>query len=150
MKEKTIIIITLILIFTIGIVTFGIIQMNKKTEKKEETKTEEELESYVCSKAQQKEEFGTLDYYYKFDLKNNTVENSKQEIIFTFNNKEEYTNLNIEDSFDKSKADLIENNEEELTKTFIWYTLIPITEDFSKDNYIKTVETYGYKCELEK
>lgn len=151
MKEKTLIIITIIFVLTIGIITFGIIKMNQQSEKKEEIKTDETIESYVCSKQQQNSDFATVDYYYKFDIKNNNIENARQEIVFIFNEKEEYANLNIEDSFDKSKADRIETNDETLTKSFIWYTLIPSTGEFSINNYIKIVETYGYsKCELEK
>ena len=146
MKKKIVILVTTILL----IIMIVIISLNI-AKKEPNSDTEIKTESYVCSKEQQKTDFATIDYYYKFDLKNNNIENARQEIVFTYFEKGNYQNSDIENSFTKSVPDRTEKNDDDLTRSFIWNILIPSTGDFSIDNYLKIVETYGYSnCELKK
>lgn len=139
MKKKILIIIVLIIVIISVLFLLKNISIFTKNDN----------HSYICFMEQQNVEFATIDYYYKFDVVERYVNNSKQEMVFTYFEKSDYETSYVENSFTISAPDEIEYDDKKLKKSFIWNTIIP-KETETIEEYIKTVETYGYKCEIVK
>lgn len=142
MKKKILIVIAFIIAIILTILLFFV--------KSKSTSTENDNNSYICFKEQQKVEFANVDYYYKFDVIEGNIENTRQEIVFTYFKKSIYENSDVKNSFTISPPDKIETNDKKLTESFIWNTMIPKEKEDTVEEYIKIVETYGYKCEIDK
>ena len=69
--------------------------------------------------------------------------------IYEFKTKEVYSEFKMEET-DYFKPNSIDKNDETLTITYKFYNYQPQKDNQTEKDYIKEIESYDYKCELEK
>lgn len=109
----------------------------------------EDKVSYKCYKEQQNIEFATVDSSYEFDYQAKVVSNQRQVYVFKFINENLYNQIGITQLFTDSKSPTPTEvtDSKKLTKTYSLKTAIPYSKEIVEiDDYIKTVESYGYIC----
>ena len=148
----------LLVILGIILIVIGIILVSLPSKKEnsnpqeEENKTGEnnistntESKYYTCNKKQLKQEKYTIDYVYQVDFVDGKLSYGVNKFIYTFNNADDYNSFEIKQD-DKFNPNQVENNDQSLTKTYIFNYAYPQKSAKTVEEYIDTLEDLDYIC----
>lgn len=151
MKKSFIIIgFTGLILLIVGIVLLSTNNDNKKEEKPFQPVDgkEEKIIHYECEGKSSEMAVVKIKNLYVFDYVGSEVKNFEKQFIVTYENRNEYEEAFYNSYFEENDpVDFIREDEETMTRTYVWGRgPQQDSSDKSIDNYLKTVESMGYKC----
>lgn len=142
-----------IILILVGIILVNLPSKKENTNHPEEENVNEnnnisektESKYYTCNKKQLQKEKYTIDYVYEFDFVDGELSYGVNKFVYTFNNVDDYNSFEIkqDDKFDPNK---IENDDQSLTKTYIFNYAYPQKGAKTAEEYIDTLEDMDYIC----